>query len=793
MARLDKDLFEAHVREHHAAVYRSAFRLLREPADAADAAQEVFVRLFAGKVRLEQARSVRATLCWLATRLASNQLRARRRRRDHEENAMHESTDRAENRDDPATLSADADLHRTVRELVGTLPHDLQLPLQMRCQDELTFAAIGTALRLPESTVHDRFQQALQRLRTALATRGFAVATAGVPALVASTESVALPTDLQARLLALPGTAVAGTSAIVQKFAFGVALVAVTAIAVLVDPWSPRTAGEPGATVVAAVASPREADLPQDPPATERTTAAADARTPVVALPSVQEGSATVVLSTFRGTVHDAAAWPVGGVEVAAVAAGGLKAFDLGTTTTDQHGAFCLVVDPSHLHPSHIRLRVVEGSHLLLETDELALPRASDAPPLALVVPADQGLATTRYELRVAVHGDDGVPLSGVAVALRATAAPDPSGVPEASGDTGLDGVVVLSGRKLGEKRLFVDGRPLGRRSHHGAIVLDRTGAHETQVSLAMGRVLQVRIGTVAGTPIEWANVSLEDDATGLQHSGAPATDGTFRMTGLGAGTYTLLVTSSYDLSPCLRRGVRAQDEPVVVTLKARRDVRDVGDHMAELHGELVDAATGAVVPYTGFQVDVLPWRDGESTLPSDRLVPRGPVQQMEFGGSLTTFCEVGLEAGRHALVVEVPGYAATVVEFDLRDGEMRTGLRVPLQRGCELRGRVFSADGTPAARALVFVVGTGALANERLARWRALDDEERGRAADPTHLLGTAWTGDDGSFVLRDVPSGVALRLVARQGDRGFGVTPVPVGAAGHPIGGLEVRLEPR
>ena len=132
------------------------------------------------------------------------------------------------------------------------------------------------------------------------------------------------------------------------------------------------------------------------------------------------------------------------------------------------------------------------------------------------------------------------------------------------------------------------------------------------------------------------------------------------------------------------------------------------------------------------------------------------------------------------------------MVEFDLRDGEMRTGLRVPLHRGCSLRGKVLAADGTP-VRALVFLVGVGALADEHLARWQGLTNEQRDRAADPSHIVRAVWSAVDGSFELRDVPTGVNLRVVARMGDTGFGVAPVPVGAPGHTIDGLELRLAPR
>ena len=144
MPRLPRDQFEALVRDHHDAVYRAASRVAADTAMAADVAQDVFVRVLQGKAQLHRAESVRATLCWLATMLANNALRARRRRDHHEENAMPREN---EERNDPAQLCAEADMHRSVQKVVDDLPGDLRVPLLLRCQDELSFASIGTAMR----------------------------------------------------------------------------------------------------------------------------------------------------------------------------------------------------------------------------------------------------------------------------------------------------------------------------------------------------------------------------------------------------------------------------------------------------------------------------------------------------------------------------------------------------------------------------------------------------------------------------------------------------------------------
>jgi RNA polymerase sigma-70 factor (ECF subfamily) len=801
MPRLSRESFEVLVREHHAAVHRSASRLLASAAEAADVTQDVFVRVLEGKVRLEAADSARATLCWLATCLARNVRRSRRRRQDHEENAMMTNPAHDSERDDPARTSADRDLHRTVQGLLERLPTELRLPLQLRCQDDLTFAAIGTSLSISESTAHDRVQQALERLRTALTGRGFALAPAGLAQLVHSLP-LAAPPDLQARLLALGsggGAAAAGAAWGVRAgIGFAAVAVAVGGLALFVGSLSggataPERAFASASVEPAAPEPPGSSSAPEAPaaaPTGERTAIAT-----ALAAPDAGERPAARTFSTFQGTVHDAGAWPVGGATVQAVAAGGLKGFDLGATTTDEAGGFRLEVRDSWLKPSAIRLRVVEDGIQLFETGELALPRAEGEEPLALVLPAEAGDAMSHFELAVTVLGADGVPITDVPIALlRGGEAPRrvEAAAADARAVTGGDGLATLRGRRLGAKWIFVDGRSSGRASQLLPFVVRERGLHRHTVTLERGHAFAANIAAIDGELLPWANVWLEDESTGLTHGGKLGPDGCAHFSGLGGGTYALHVSSEWNRSPALRRGLRAADSPVDLRLKPRAEQRDVGDHMAELHGELFDAVTGEVVEWRNFQVDVLPARQGASTLAADRIVPRGPVQTMLSDSVHGDFHEVGLEAGRFALIASVPGYAQTVAEFELRDGELRTGLRVPLHRGGELTGRVVDEHGEPVARARVFVIGVGDLADRCLEQWRDHDEARDDLSAPPTHPAARSDSDQGGTFTLARVPPGVEVRVAVRHRE-GFAVSPSVVVGNGETLELRELRLEQR
>src|SRR5690606_12784635 len=99
------------------------------------------------------------------------------------------------------------------RHLVNDLPDELRLPLVLRYQDGLTYAAVGSALSISESTAHERVRHALQRLRAALGRAGFAVAPAGLPDLVAAAEPPTAPAGLEARLLSAASHGAAGATA----------------------------------------------------------------------------------------------------------------------------------------------------------------------------------------------------------------------------------------------------------------------------------------------------------------------------------------------------------------------------------------------------------------------------------------------------------------------------------------------------------------------------------------------------------------------------------------------------
>lgn len=813
MAATDPSKFNELVRTHHAAVFRSAQRVTGDADAAADVVQDVFLRVLRGRQKLDRAENVRAVLCWLGTRLARNHVRAARRRQAREDRTMtdHDSVSSAhDSGTDPAEAAADRDLLQKLAALVARLPRDLRLPLQLRCEDDLTFSAIGTALAISESTAHDRYERALARLRNDLGDRTRYGATAvPIAELLRGNPLPPAPAGLEARLLELGHASVLSTVSIARRVAL-VCVSATVVVAVAVGAAfgigdEPRPV-EPTAGAAAAVADPE--------PVTEVGAGAVAARDRVAVAPAADAGrdlTAALVPGTagrqvVTGTVHDAGNFPVAMARVVVVAGGGLKPFKLGSTTTDAEGTFEVELDGGKigLRRGAFKVRVFEGARRLHETADIALPRAADAEPLAIVLPAAAGTAATRFELAVTVLDANGAPVAAVPVkALPVPVFPDGAeseqrpylhGRREPDATTDARGCAVISGRKPGPMWLYVDGREAGHTARCDRHLVVGPGRSAATVRLAAAATVTVEFsvvddGTMPHRPSLWMIA-----ADGVQHQAEVGGDRVAQFTNVSPIAHTLKV-SGYPWSGVELVDVVPRDEPYRIELKRGDDARDVGDHMAEIHGSLVDAATGEVVPYGAFEVEfyegpALGSSVGSSTIATDCCPPPPPVQRSAGPGKQTTFGKTHLTAGRWVLVATVDGYAATAHEFVLERNQLLADVEVPLRRGATVSGRIVDENGEPMSRVQVRVVGVGPAADAVLERARALSRSGGKRASWPSVGLVGTWTQKDGTFTLTGIPPDTAVRIVAWRLDTGLAVTAPNVYRSAADVDDFVLRL---
>src|SRR5215831_10168481 len=150
----DLDAFEALVRRYQRRVYALAYQHLRDPDEAQDLAQEVFVRLYRNLDRFDPARPFDPWFWRVAANVAASY---RRRRR-----AVH-----AELPEDAAAPARQDTL--PLERALGDLSEDLRLPVLLHYYADLPLEEVATALGISLSAAKSRLHRARGVLRRLLA------------------------------------------------------------------------------------------------------------------------------------------------------------------------------------------------------------------------------------------------------------------------------------------------------------------------------------------------------------------------------------------------------------------------------------------------------------------------------------------------------------------------------------------------------------------------------------------------------------------------------------------------
>jgi RNA polymerase sigma factor (sigma-70 family) len=149
-------------------------RSLQNEEDAADTAQETFVRVYHNRARFDSRQKFSTWLYAIATNLVKDRYRWRSRHPqvslDAENDATGESYREALPQDGPSPAErvqagerADA-----VRRAVAALPEELRQPLILAEYEELSHAEIGAILKCSAKAVETRIYRARQQLRASL-------------------------------------------------------------------------------------------------------------------------------------------------------------------------------------------------------------------------------------------------------------------------------------------------------------------------------------------------------------------------------------------------------------------------------------------------------------------------------------------------------------------------------------------------------------------------------------------------------------------------------------------------
>ncbi|MBS1713947.1 MAG: sigma-70 family RNA polymerase sigma factor [Armatimonadetes bacterium] len=171
----DRSAFDALVRQYETKAYQYAFRLTRDPDEAADVVAEAFVRVFnsIGKFRSQSAFGT-----WLYRILTNCYLDHRKRDKSRFntslESSMQLESGEVERQIQDDAAGPDEEAEKTAREAavqgaLGKMPEYQKAMLVMYHVENLSYEDIAEALDLPIGTVKSRLNRARIALRDHLA------------------------------------------------------------------------------------------------------------------------------------------------------------------------------------------------------------------------------------------------------------------------------------------------------------------------------------------------------------------------------------------------------------------------------------------------------------------------------------------------------------------------------------------------------------------------------------------------------------------------------------------------
>lgn len=165
------ELMERHAEK----LFHYLVRSLQNEEDAADLAQETFVRVYQNRAKFDASHKFSTWLYVIATNLVKSRYRYRTRHPQVSLDAENEVTGESfresvpENNPTPSESLQGAERADAVRQAVGQLPDELRTPLILSEYEELSHAEIGEILKCTAKAVETRIYRARQQLRTSLA------------------------------------------------------------------------------------------------------------------------------------------------------------------------------------------------------------------------------------------------------------------------------------------------------------------------------------------------------------------------------------------------------------------------------------------------------------------------------------------------------------------------------------------------------------------------------------------------------------------------------------------------
>jgi RNA polymerase sigma-70 factor (ECF subfamily) len=160
---------------HAPKLFNYLVRSLQNEEDAADLAQDTFVRVFQNRTKFDKRMKFSTWLYAIATNLVRDRYRHRTRHPQVSLDAENEATGKnfresvPEQKPTPSETLQGTERAEAVRQAVGQLPEELRTPLILSEYEELSHAEIGMILECSTKAVETRLYRARKQLREKLA------------------------------------------------------------------------------------------------------------------------------------------------------------------------------------------------------------------------------------------------------------------------------------------------------------------------------------------------------------------------------------------------------------------------------------------------------------------------------------------------------------------------------------------------------------------------------------------------------------------------------------------------
>lgn len=161
--------FAALFERYEERVWRICYRLLGSSADAADAAQEVFVRMFLERAKFAQRSRYSTWVHGIAVNVCLTMRRSRGRRQTHEGAAKKDQTRRQAYAEQPPDTGAALDL----AAMLDTLEEDERALLILKYAEGYSHDELADMFHLSVSACKMRIHRAIQKLQARFPDQGF--------------------------------------------------------------------------------------------------------------------------------------------------------------------------------------------------------------------------------------------------------------------------------------------------------------------------------------------------------------------------------------------------------------------------------------------------------------------------------------------------------------------------------------------------------------------------------------------------------------------------------------------